>query len=290
MQGMQFVRLDMPSKKIESLNNAMLEVKHLKFIDFSGNNIVDPAVLQGFENLIHLNLNGNKVKSLAAFATEDGFPKLRKLELASNKIAELTPIMVKSLEYFDITDNKIEKYDTWNGHPTVRIFKAVDNRFKNLSVIKDMPNLQEAYLALNPITSFTGYENVGNLKILHLRKTKIDKFEEELPEMISIESINLRETKVSSLTGLKNIFQFGSLRNLNILETPLETEATSFNMLLAEIMILYRGLERFWKVTVTEQHKYEGLFLAEYRWRKSEEERIRKEQEEKQKAEGEGDS
>ena len=287
---MQFMRLEMPSKKIESLNNAMLEVKHLKFVDLSGNNIVDPVILQGFENLVHLNLNGNKVKSLSAFATEDGFPKLKKLELASNKIGELTPIMVKSLEYFDITDNKIEKYDTWNGHPTVRIFKAVDNRFKNLSVIKDMPNLQEAYLALNPITSFSGYDNVANLKMLHLRKTKIDKFEEELPEMASIESINLRETKISSLAGLKNIFQFGSLRNLNILETPLETEATSFNMLLAEIMILYRGLTRFCKVTITEQHKYEGLFLSEYRWRKAEDERIRKENEEKQKVEGEGDS
>lgn len=287
---MQFTSLYMSSKKIESLNNAILEVKHVKIVDFSNNNIVDPTLLQGFEFLIHLNLNGNKVKTLSAFATEDGFPRLRKLELANNKLSDLVPIVTKSLEYFDITSNKIEKYDSWNGHPSIKIFKAVDNKFKNLSIIKDMPNLTTAYLAMNPITSFSGYENVGNLKFLHLRTTKIDKIDEELPEMPAIEHINLRETKIASLANLKNIFQFGSLRNLNIVDTPLETDATSFNMLLAEVIILYHGLVKFCKVTITEQHKYESLYLSEYRWRKAEEERKRKEEEEKQKAEGEGDS
>lgn len=287
-QGMQFVRLDVPSKKIENLDKALLEVKHLRFMDLSGNNIVDVSILQAFDQLVHLNLNGNKLKNLNAFATEEGFPKLKKLELVDNKINELIPLTCPRLEYLDITDNKIEKYETWAGHPNIRIFKAVSNKFKSLSIIKDMPALQEAYLADNPISGFSGYENVPSLRLLHLRKTKIDKIEEELPEMPAIESINLRETKLSSLENLKNIFQLGSLKNLNILETPLERDATSFNMLLAEIMILFRGLERFCKVKVSEQHRYEGLYLAEYRWRKSEEERLQREEEERLKAEAEG--
>lgn len=237
-QGMQYVRLEMPSAKLESLNTALNEVKHLRYINFMDNKLTDVILLKDFTELVYLNLNSNKLKNLQAFATEDGFPKLKKLELADNSISELSPITCPKLEYLDISNMKIDKYETWVGNPTIKYFHAVDNKFKSLSVIKDMPALEECYLTSNQITTFSGYENVGNLKVLDLAKQKIDKIEEELPEMASIERIDFSENKFNTLDNLKNIFQFPSLKNLNILGTPLEVNATSFNMLLAELMIL----------------------------------------------------
>lgn len=290
-QGMQFVRLNLPSKKIESLDKSLLDVKHLRYIDFSGNKISDVSMLQPFEFLVHLNLNNNAIKNLNAFTVEESFPRLKKLELMENKITELVPLTAPKLEFLDISNNNIDKVEAWTGHPNIKIFKATLNKFKNLSVIKDMPLLEEAYLADNPINAFNGYDNVPALKILHLRKTKVNKIEEELPEMPAIEYINLRQSSVNSLEHLKNLFQFSTIKDLNILDSPLEQNATSMNMLLAEVLNLHKSLQRFCKVTVTEQNRYEALYLSEYRWKKAQEEERRKKEEEEArlKAEAEGD-
>ena len=68
---------------------------------------------------------------------------------------------------------------------------------------------------------------------------------------------------------------------------PVEKSFTSFNLLLAEILILNPKIKRFCKVEVTDAHKYEAVYLARYRWEKQEQERIRKEEEERRKEEAE---
>ena len=287
-QGMQFVRLDLPSMKIDNLDKSLLEVNHLRYMDLSDNNIQDLSNLQTFASLIHLNLNKNKIKSWSIFTGEETFPKLKKLELAENGFTDIVPLTPPKLEYLDLSNCKIDKHDSWVGNSSIKVLKLVNNKIKSLSIIKDMSALEEVYLAENPISSFKDYENVPALKILHLRSTKIDKIEEEIPELPMIEVLNLRETKINTLDNLKNIFQFTTLKNLNILDTPLEKNASSFNLLLAEILNLYHGLAKFSKTEMTEQHKYEALYLSEYRWKKSEEERLRKEEEERLKAEAEG--
>lgn len=58
-------------------------------------------------------------------------------------------------------------------------------------------------------------------------------------------------------------------------------------MLLSEVLIVNPKVKRFSKVDVTDKEKLEAVYLARYRWEKSEEERIRKEEEERRKAEAE---
>jgi hypothetical protein len=45
-ESMQFQHLILANKRIEALNNSVLEAKHVTFIDLSNNNIVDVNVLQ----------------------------------------------------------------------------------------------------------------------------------------------------------------------------------------------------------------------------------------------------
>jgi Leucine-rich repeat (LRR) protein len=104
------------------------------------------------------------------------------------------------LEYLDISYNKIEKVsDGWTGHPNIKFLKGVDNKFKNLAPFKDMPKLEELYLASNVVTNIIGYETMPKLKKLHLRKNRIEKIDDEMPPLDSIEYLNLRGNKVPNL-------------------------------------------------------------------------------------------
>ena len=76
---------------------------------------------------------------------------------------------------------------------------SVDNRFKSLAPFKDMPKLEELYLAQNAVTALTGWESLPVLKKLHLRRNKIEKIEEELPPLEALTYLNLRGNKVSGL-------------------------------------------------------------------------------------------
>ena len=109
-------------------------------------------MLAQFTNVIKLNVSKNKIKSIAVFATEEAFPNLKWLDVSNNKFTELSGIKCPKLEYFDIGFNKLEKVsETWTGHPTVRVLKSVDNKFKSAQVFKDMPKLEELYMEANVV-------------------------------------------------------------------------------------------------------------------------------------------
>jgi hypothetical protein len=77
------------------------------------------------------------------------------------------------------------------------------------------------------------------------------------------------------------------LTDINVLGNPVEKVTTSFNLLIAEVLILNPKIKRFCKVSITDAHKLEAVYLAKYRWTKQEEERLRKEEEERRKEEAE---
>ena len=70
------------------------------------------------------------------------------------------------------------------------------------------------------------------------------------------------------MDNLKHVFKFETLRDLNITGTNLEEKASSFNFLLAEVLILFPALEKWCDREITDQHRYEGLYVAKYRWEK----------------------
>lgn len=111
------------------------------------------------------------------------------------------------LEYLDISYNKLEKVNEgWNGHPSIKIFKSIENKFKSLAPFKNMPKLEELYLSDNNIGALTGYENLPKLRKLHLRHNKIEKIEEELVELPALEYLNLRTNKIPDLENLFRLF------------------------------------------------------------------------------------
>ena len=53
-------------------------------------------------------------------------------------------------------------------------------------------------MASNMVTALAGWEALPMLKKLHLRRNKIDKVDEELPPLESLEYLNLRANKIVS--------------------------------------------------------------------------------------------
>jgi len=130
---MQFLHLILANKRIEALNNSILEAKHVQFLDLQNNNIVDIAVLTQFANLVKLNVSKNKIKAITIFGNDDVFPNLKWLDLSNNKYTELTGFKCPKLEVLDIGFNKLEKInESWVGHPNIRVLKTVDNKFKSI--------------------------------------------------------------------------------------------------------------------------------------------------------------
>lgn len=98
----------------------------------------------------------------------------------------------------------------------------------------------------------------------------------------------MRSNKILNIEQVSKLFVFPNLTDINVLSCPVEKNSSSLNLLIAEILILNPKVRRFCKVEITDQNKLEAVYLARFRWEKSEEERIRKEEEERRKAEVEG--
>ena len=268
--AMQFLHLILANKRIEALNNSILEAKHVQVLDLSNNNIVDIAILDKFTNVVKLNVSKNKIKTIQVFSVDENFPNLKWLDVSNNKFTELTVIKCPKLEYLDIGYNKLEKVnEAWTGHPTVKVLKTVDNKFKNLQVFKDFPKLEELYFEANAVQSILGYETMPKLRKLHLRKNRIEKFEDELPPHEGLQSINLRGNKVSALDQVEKLYTaFPNLTDINVIGNPVEKHLPSLNLVLAEVLIKNPKMKRFCKVDITDQHRLEAVYLAQYRYEK----------------------
>lgn len=219
-------------------------------------------ILQQLTGLVKLNLAKNKIKSINLFTNEENFPSLKWLDISNNKYTELVGIKCQKLEYLDISYNRLEKVNEgWTGHPNIKILKSIDNKFKNLAPFKEMPKLEELYLESNVITNLNGYENLPSLRKLHLRKNKIDKIDEEFPELPNLQYLNLRSNKIPNLENFVRLFNYPNLTDINVLSCPIERNASSMNLLIAEILFVNPKVKRFCKIEITDQHRLEAVYL-----------------------------
>lgn len=150
-----------------------------------------------------------------------------------------------------------------------------------------MPKLEELYAAQNQFTALQGWEGLTALKKLHLRRNKIEKVDEELVPLETLEYLNLRANKIAAMDQLERIFKNPNVKDLSVLNNPVEQNYSSFNVLVAEVLAKNPKLKRFGKQDVQETNLLEAVYFKQFKWTKAEEERKRKLAEEKAKAEAE---
>jgi len=71
------------------------------------------------------------------------------------------------------------------------------------------------------------------------------KIDEELPPLPELEYINLRSNKIPNMETLERLYQFPNLQDISVLNNPVEQNATSFNLLVAEVLIKRPKIKRF---------------------------------------------
>lgn len=176
------------------------------------------------------------------------------LDLSNNKFNELCNFALPKLEYLDISHNKLEKVnEAWAGHPNLKLLNVADNKFKTLAPFKNCPKLQELYIQNNAISQLNGYEGLPALKVLNLRHNKIETIGEELPELPALETLNLRTNKVPDLENIFRLLsQFTTIKNLNVLNCPVELGYSSMNILVSEVLKVKPDIKRFCKVDIND--------------------------------------
>ena len=105
--------------------------------------------------------------------------------------------------------------------------------------------------------------------------------------MPALEYLNLRSNKIDNMENLVKLFQFTTLKDLNVYNCPVERSFSSMNIFVAEILIKNPKLSRFCKVDITDAHKLEAVFLGKYQFAEAEKKRLALEEEERLKAEAE---
>lgn len=281
-ESFHFIECNMSSKNIEQLNKTIEEAKEVYIMNLTLNNIADPSALKELHNLQHIDLSKNKVKNISIFTQDEVLLNLKYLDISSNKFSEFPALKCPKLEYLDVSDNKLEKVNEgWAGHPSLKILKSRENKFKTFAPFKNMPKLEELYLGNNNLSSLTGYEGLPALKKLHLRRNKIEKIEEEgVPELPALEYLNLRSNKVINFEHMVRLFgYFPTLKDLNVINCQVELGYSSMNIFTAEVLEKNPKMDRFCKVDITDAHRLEAVYLAKYKWQKAEDARLEAEKE-----------
>jgi len=124
-----------------------------------------------------------------------------------------------------------------------------------------MPKLEVLYAAQNQFTALSGWDGMPALKRLHLRRNKIEKVDEELVPLEALEYLNLRANKVAAMDQLERLFKNPAIKDINVLNNPVETQSSSFNVLLAEVLAKNPKLKRFCKHEVMESNLLEAVYF-----------------------------
>lgn len=212
--ALTFREVILRDKNLDVITAAFTNYKNLMIMDLSENNFQDFSNLGPLPNLLVVNLRKNNIKDLKGMLVEENFPKLQKIDLSMNKIVELGPIKCPRLVELDLSDNRIEKTEAFEGHQKLEVLSLRKNRLATMTTLKNMPALRELYLAENKIKNFTGLEGLGALKTLHLRKNVIDLLDEELLASDVLEYLNLRENKIEKLEEIKKLKSLPKLKHL----------------------------------------------------------------------------
>lgn len=99
--------------------------------------------------------------------------------------------------------------------------------------------------------------------------------------------MNLRHNSIEEFEQAFRVLSLPKLTDLNVLNNPIDSNCSSFNLLMAEFLVKSTKLVRFCKERVQEKNLLEAVHLARFRYEKSEAERKAREAAEATKAEDE---
>ncbi|XP_076578508.1 leucine-rich repeat and guanylate kinase domain-containing protein [Chaetodon auriga] len=190
-------KLELPHNKIKDLSCVSC-MPYLVILDASHNEISNFFGFQPPKNLKEVNFSHNcmtEMKDLSAYSS------LSKLDLAYNSFSEISGLeQCCKLTHLSLAHNKVSRISGLDGLPLTHLCLR-GNQLERIEGLENLKNLQVLDLSLNGINSLSGLQN------LHL-----------------LGSINLEKNLVSEIKECKHIHDLFLLRDLNLLENPLQEQ------------------------------------------------------------------
>ncbi|XP_070848331.1 leucine-rich repeat and guanylate kinase domain-containing protein isoform X2 [Chaetodon trifascialis] len=190
-------KLELPHNKIKDLSCVSC-MPYLVILDASHNEISTFFGFQPPKNLKEVNFSHNRMtemKDLSAYSS------LSKLDLAYNSFSEISGLeQCCKLTHLSLAHNKILRISGLDGLPLTHLCLR-GNQLERIEGLENLKNLQVLDLSLNSISSLSGLQN------LHL-----------------LGSINLEKNLISEIKECKHIHDLFLLRDLNLLENPVQEQ------------------------------------------------------------------
>lgn len=157
------------------------------------------------------------------------WPRLQMCYLNSNKISNFTAVVAPKLQILDLSHNEIstipETDDGFKGHETLEFLDLSRNKLTNLSMLRGMPNLREFYASSNVnIRKLQGLEECRSLEVLHLRGCAVNSIEIQGDSFPNLKLINLRENALNSVKEIEKLNGFKTLETIVVSFNPFVTD------------------------------------------------------------------
>lgn len=154
----------------------LLEMDQLITLDLSGNRIASVSEFEGrrnvWPNLQVLNMNENDLGSLKdlVWLWQYQNSKIREIDLAGNELSEVNYLYgLSNLEYVDLRNNQIAEIYvlaklSQNSPSRIRVAHLENNQIRYLYSLEEMPYLEELYLDSNLLGDIEPLLKIPNLK------------------------------------------------------------------------------------------------------------------------------
>ncbi|XP_072762788.1 leucine-rich repeat-containing protein 23 isoform X2 [Anoplolepis gracilipes] len=258
-------------------------------LNVSDKNLTDVRVIPHFQNLLYVNVSGNRLTS-EAFRVLETMPYLRELLADRNLLtsAELKPMRCLqiltlnqnkltyagtsviphvSLEYLELKNNLISTivFEDNPDNEILRNLKILELRGNALTTTAGIrcSNLRQLFLAQNQIEQIESLGYLPNLTTLHLRSNRLANLDGFSAKCHNLSYINLRDNNIPNISELAKLSCLPNLKKLIILENPFlqkirETEETKYIHI---VLMMLPELDKIDKIFVEDPEREQAKIL-----------------------------
>ncbi|CAL6078619.1 leucine-rich_repeat domain-containing protein [Hexamita inflata] len=191
-------------KNVKFHGVANVKVLHAKSCDIQS---IDG--IQNWNQLLELNLTGNKLKSVAQL---ENLTQLKVLELTSNQnIKNVEPLRgLVNLTTLSLQYNKIENVEPLRGLVNLRDLYLSSNQIENVEPLRGLVNLTDLSLQYNKIENVEPLRGLVNLTTLSLHENKIQNVE-PLRGLVNLTDLSLYQNQIENVEPLRGLVNLTTL-------------------------------------------------------------------------------
>lgn len=222
---------------IEDLSGMVNAAPQLTVVYVNNNNISDLSPLSRLKDMRIISARNNKLTSFdfsshrkinfmdLSFNQIENIDKLgdqirlMRVELRSNKIADLSPLTAhRDIWFLDVDDNKITSLEPVARLQKLMWFHGEGNQISDMAPVVGLPVIQGVYLGRNKLSTIPEI-SAADLSILYLESNEISDVS-QLAGVAGLHTLALSNNKVADISPLKDL---EGIQSFALAKNPLGT-------------------------------------------------------------------